>query len=161
MSKWLENRRKWIEFQKDPKRIKHTGELESMGNPEARCCLGNACAALGLEKTTTYSSMYRRRMVEYGGEAEFAPDEVVGALGLYHNSGTIPDGVMYVDSEGNIFQNEVVDTISCDSLVSANDETSATHYQIGAYLESVIEGGPNTPFRPLSTETTFMEGRKQ
>lgn len=142
-SEILENRKKWIEFLKRPETKKFVGYLENVNNPEERCCLGHACH-LFLNDTRHISD---KLFVLYGSanESEVAPFELMHKLGLYSNIGNVRSKYdMHFKYDG-------YDYNFC-SLASFNDnnyEIPSTPQIIGEYLESVIEGGDNTPFYSL------------
>jgi len=124
----LENRKKWITFLKtNPPKIK--GMLESFKNQSERCCLGHGCYVFNLQKEVD-------NQVIYEGSIYCAPPKLIELLGLRDDMGNIPQG--YFDGD-NVYT----------ELTEMNDETNMTHKEIGEYLESVIEGGDNSPFLPL------------
>lgn len=129
----LENRRIWIEFLKTnpPKFI---GKLENIENQEERCCLGHGCHIFNIDKKEM--KLITTISVNYGGEFWSAPEKLVELLGLRDEDGTIPDEYFY-------------ENLTVTNLLELNDETDMNHRQIGEYLESVIEGGDNSPFLPL------------
>ena len=47
MTKLQENRKKWLDYLREPGRQKTRSKLEDYANNEARCCLGHACKVLG------------------------------------------------------------------------------------------------------------------
>ena len=123
----LENRRKWIDYLKEPTTKKGRDRLRDPQDNDARCCLGHACHVLGVKKT------------EHGYEDEwaYAPKSVIEALGLWDHAGSSSDKYLSYLPEGK----------TC--LANWNDGTNVTPQEIGAYLETVIEGGPNTPFKEI------------
>lgn len=133
----LENRRKWIDYLKLPDTKKSAGRLENPVVPENRCCLGHACHVLIPELRKQSDESFT---VYYDDEMAYAPVSLKQKLGLYDRQG------------GNL----LYDLFSIEpyaeqrSLSEFNDYTAITPQEIGAYLETVIEGGPKTPFRPLS-----------
>lgn len=131
------NRQAWIDHLLKPDTKKHTGELESHINSKARCCLGHACHALIPDErgTGVYSDT-----VNYLGESYDLPGELVVKIGMYSS---------YGDS-GSCEAFTMPGHPDLRNLTAANDHTSATPQDIGAYLQTVIEGGENTPFKPLS-----------
>lgn len=131
----LANRLKWINYLKEPERQKTEGCLEDSKNPEARCCLGHACAVFNRHKT-----------IDDGGSVRYDDNTSVlnhdfaeYVLGLWDNVGRLASGLIVIEGYE-----------SHSSLANLNDKTSITPQEIGTYLESVIEGGENTPFRPLN-----------
>lgn len=85
------------------------------------CCLGHGCDALGI----SYPSY------------ETHSRELMEACGLY-------------DECGETWTLRQIGKWEEFCLIDVNDGTDATPQEIGAYLETVIEGGESTPFRPLS-----------
>jgi hypothetical protein len=144
------NRIKWANFLLNKKRKKATGILDK--GDGARCCLGHGAYCLGVSRHRlgeTYVTSF-----EYGdGRATYsAPSELVDLVGLWDSDGM---------TEG---EDLVIDGLNFSSLASANDadrhyafetgvesrEINITPQMIGTYLLTVIEGGDDTPFRPLS-----------
>jgi hypothetical protein len=132
----LANRRKVINFLKQPKRIKATGALDR-GNGK-RCCLGHMCYVLRIPRNSNSNV----NNWGYGKNKNFsyAPHETITKLGLFNQSG----GVL---SQAVI---QIKDYHWQCSLADINDSTKATSQEIGEYLESVIEGGINTPWKSLT-----------
>lgn len=130
------NRQKWIDFLNVKGRKKAKSSLD-IGDG-ARCCLGHACYVLGTEKVREEDGSYT-----YDGRYDYAPDSVVRMLGLWDETGAIGCGDQLLKVYKDDLQNHC-------SLAEINDNTSAGPNRIGKYLESVIEGGEDTPFRPLS-----------
>lgn len=131
----LANRQKVITFLKQPKRLKTTGKLDK--GDGARCCLGHMCYVLKVPRTWQGSSYgYGTR-----NDINYAPLEVINAVGLYYYDGKL----------GNNQQIQIPTlNTAWYSLAGINDNTHVTPQQIGTYLKSVIEGGPNTPWKPLT-----------
>ncbi len=134
----LSNRQKVISFLKQPDRKKAKKMLDKgLGK---RCCLGHMCYALKIKrkKYYTYQLMY-----VYGKEnnSAYAPPELVLRVGLYTNQG---------DSK----QRAVLGNTKFNSLLDWNDCSDSTPQEIGNYLESVIEGGPHTPWKSLNDYPT-------
>jgi hypothetical protein len=135
----LANRRKWIEFLRQPGRQKARSFLD-VGHG-ARCCLGHGCYALGIARKRTPEGF------AYGEvqDEEMAPAEFVQAVGLWDRAGSSDDGylqILRVGADGPLVYR----------LTGLNDDTDWTPRQIGDYLESVVLGGDRTPFRPISLE---------
>jgi len=147
----LENRKIWINFLKKKDRKKAYGALDEGGGK--RCCLGHACYVLGIERRNDGPD----HPIYYGAKLEdaFAPDELIEAVGLWDNDGSVRSGPSF-HIKGKQFQSlaaandaeTVYDYDEEDNVVMS--DFNATPQQIGAYLESVIQGGDNTPFIPLS-----------
>lgn len=142
-SQILSNRRAWIDFLKLETTKKGKRVLERVGDNESRCCLGHACHVLIPELRRTSSGLDAK--VFYGTEWAYAPAKIVGMLGLYSQSGEI---------KGSVTPLFNIIGATCPNLAEYNDCTDITPQQIGSYLESVIEGGPDTPFEPLSNYAT-------
>ena len=53
-----EYRAKWLAQLRSPEAQQWTGELESLREPDRRCCLGHACHALGAERSYTDLTVY-------------------------------------------------------------------------------------------------------
>jgi len=150
------NRLKWIEHLKHPKTKKYRNFLESYLHPKLRCCLGHACHVL-IPNKRVYQT--ETNSVVYSGHYTTLPDELVHRLGLFDDSGsTNGNSISYTifpdEYDGPIYEDEADDeepiNYSSSSLVTLNDNTSITPQEIGAYLESVIMGGDNTPFKKIS-----------
>ena len=125
-SEILANRKTWIAYLKRPDIIKWEGSLSHPGNGWAddkynnRCCLGHGCHALDIE-FDAYAGYNSELTVKAG---------LWTPRGSTKSHAAIKKGV--------------------PSLQYLNDKTDATPQDIGEYLESVIEGGEDTPFKPLS-----------
>lgn len=122
----LEYRRTWIEYLKRPETKKGVRKLESFDDPEARCCLGHGCFALGIERTVT-----KYGIVYYDGRSSYAPQSFMDMVGLYDENGFFSNGFF---SNGK------------RTLTSINDGTDKTPQEIGIMLEEMIMGGDGTPF---------------
>ena len=133
-NKILENRKKVIAFLKDSSRQKHKGSLENIDNTEERCCLGHMCAALNIQREAY------NHCIHYDTEGAIAPESLVNMVGLNGQSGTIRNLYRYKNQRYL-------------GLTDLNDHSDITPQEIGAYLESVIEGGPNSPWRSLNEYT--------
>lgn len=129
------NRQKWIDFLMKPARRKEIGTLDA--GKGFRCCLGHGCYALDLPRQHVVDPD-GNEIFEYYGQSGVAPEGFVKRVGLYDQEGTTRYyGVWLGEWE-------------VSSLIEVNDDTDATPQQIGEYLQSVIDGGEDTPFRPLS-----------
>ena len=135
------NRMKWIEYLKRPETRKHKGSLEDFEDPECRCCLGHACHVLAPDTRTVINS---DEQVFYDEHSASMPDKLVLALGLYNDLGGAANiGETYLNVPK-------VHPTTC--LADLNDNTKITPQEIGAYLESVIMGGEDTPFKKIDVE---------
>lgn len=131
-----ENRLKWINFLLVKGRKKATGALDrGSGN---RCCLGHGCFILGLKRKPMEGGLF-----EYEDNLEIAPVSFKEMVGLWDDTGSTDSGEVIWK-----FANE--NGLHHADLVGINDDTEATPREIGEYLLSVIEGGTNTPFIPLT-----------
>lgn len=130
----LEARRTVVAFLQQPGLRKAKGVLARPGG--ARCCLGHMCVALGLEVVKGVDMR-----LFFGGRDTVLPDSVKNRLGMYHETGEAVRGEKPI---------KIPSRRACSSLAELNDETGARPHEIGAYLESVIMGGPNTPWREIS-----------
>ena len=135
-SQILENRKTWIKKLKDPNSKKATERLEDL-RVEGLCCLGHGCVALGLKRELLRDNSC---VVLYGEEEEdmCAPSTFVKMVGLWNCVGAA------------VYGDLVFRGLKFHSLADINDSTDATPQEIGRYLESVIEGGDDSPFKPLS-----------
>lgn len=150
-SEVLENRRKWIEYLRAPGRKKFDGGwLADPEDGESRCCLGHACVVLGIpgEYVETIG------LWRFNSGAATAPYEVNKLLGLHSSNGGLKfGGFGSLDRfavENGFTYTKPQYKGQLNSLASLNDATDITPAAIGDYLESVIEGGDETPFRALS-----------
>lgn len=149
-----ENRLKTVEHLKRPDLEKHTGEMADFNNPKARCCLGHMCDALGIP-AKTYSedealvANKRYDTVYYQETSTYMPKWAVEALGLHDFRGCIPETP---ENTPMARHDRFGDPI--EGLSHLNDATDTTPQQIGAYLETVIMGGMDTPWRALVLEPT-------
>lgn len=148
-SEILNNRRKWINILKDNKTQKLRGRLDA-GNGR-RCCLGHGCYILDIEKEVTLNALFREKYtVAYGASIamETAPEEFVEAVGLWDCSGAPFNDAQIEWWNGQLFND--LTAVNDEYLNADGEAIDISPQEIGGYLESVIEGGVNTPFRPLS-----------
>jgi hypothetical protein len=133
-SEILANRQKWVDRLLDPASTKATGILSK--TPTQCCCLGHGCYALEIPRIENKGLT----LFCFGNELAncVAPSELIELVGLYTSVGTITDGPAKIKNW------------RFNSLSGLNDATDVTTQQIGEYLQSVIEGGTHTPFKPLS-----------
>ena len=138
----LANRQKIITFLMQPKRKKAKKQLDLGGGN--RCCLGHMCYVLKAKRTTNNTG------ISYGEQAvsSHAPTEVVISLGLNSAYGQVK--ARSAGKTGSI----VYKDRRYSSLAGLNDTTDVTPQEVGKYLLSVIEGGPNTPWHALDTYPT-------
>lgn len=133
-SEILQNRQKWIAYLKSPTTKKAYKRLVDPMDHEARCCLGHACHILIPESFKPSNCTFMECVT-------YPSAHVINLLGLWNSSGGNPENSPFFV---NLEVPNVID------LASLNDHTSYTPQQVGEYLESVIEGGPTTPFRSLN-----------
>lgn len=128
-----ENRLKFANGLLEPHRMKFKRMLENLNNPNERCCLGHGCEIFGIIRGINNYD------VVYGVEqhAGVAPKELIKILGLYY-------------ANGSSF-NEFEIAKGRSSLAGINDHTELTTQQIGQLIldKGWIEGGEDTPFKPL------------
>lgn len=120
----MANRRKAIDYLINNKLDKHTGQLADFNGP-GRCCLGHMCDALNIPYHPDYGTS----------------DELQEALGMHYSGGTpLGRGILSAPLLRHYLVKDRLD------LTTINDATNATPKKIGRYLDSVIAGGPDTPF---------------
>ena len=149
-SQILENRKTWIKRLKDPKskKSKHRlGDCYTGG----MCCLGHGCEALKIERRDTLYQVF------YENNPSYPPDSFVEKVGLYNRHGHIRlvgiykrYGHIRLDKESIKVNGNKYTVGNTVSLSDLNDDTDITPQEIGLYLESVIDGGDDSPFKPLS-----------
>jgi len=129
-------RQKWIDFLMAKGRKKATGQLDAGGG--ARCCLGHGCYILGIKAESFGEGGW-----EYDGSEGLAPASFIEMVGLWNDTGSTN-----FSTPIKIFKKESAhDNVD---LAGINDDTNASPLRIGRYLLSVIEGGDDTPFKPLT-----------
>ena len=138
-SEILANRQKWIDYLQEPERKKTKNELESFYDNEARCCLGHAEFLFNSDRSCI------EEMVYYGESEVNLSEETMNLLGMYYNEGEIFNSghypiTSYLKYEDKQFR----------SLSILNDCTDITPQEIGKLLQGMIDGGENTPFKPLT-----------
>lgn len=136
----MENRRKWIDFLKLPETKKGKHALDK-GNG-LRCCLGHGCYVLGIEPVVDGEHCW----ITYDKCESDAPQTFVAMVGLYTNVG---DFINVTNKYENYFGVDFGEYGHSMALAPLNDGTSITPQEIGAWLETVIEGGEGTPFIKL------------
>lgn len=96
-------------------------KTELAETPWRMCCLGHGCEALGIN--FVWHAQYEEELTHQAG--------LWGDIGKSQNGSKLGKWDEW-------------------ALAIINDKTNATPQQIGAYLRTVIEGGEDTPFRPLT-----------
>lgn len=135
----LANRLKWIEFLENKRLRKETDVLDS---GKGRCCLGHGAYALGIKrKRNPYPQEEDKFLYGKREEGRIAPIELINMVGLWTDRG-----------DTNELSKITIRGIPFSNLSEANDDEEANirPWEIGAYLRTFIEGGENTPFRPLT-----------
>lgn len=120
MSTVAEARAVWLKTLRAPGAKKTTQRLESPKDTNARCCLGHACHALGVERkvvTEGFPGGYQGPLVRYGGEVLALPRSVakqldISPLGAFRRK-------VYVEGASN-------PNGGMNSLVGVNDDTVPT-----------------------------------
>lgn len=139
-----EYRQKWIDVLIDPETKKADGTLDR-GNG-ARCCLGHACFALGIESRkkpgliTPPIDEYFQYRDGKDWESYYLPYVPTEMLGMWTHTGATAQRKPFPIGE---YEEQ-------KALADYNDMTKITPQEIGQYLLTVIEGGEDTPFRPLT-----------
>lgn len=130
-----QNRIGWAKFLQQPERKKFKDKLENTRVPEERCCIGHGCAYMHIPRTIREGEL---QAVIYDGSTGVAPASFISALGLNEPTGNTMSGPYLKGTKSY-------------ALVELNDETDATPQDIGKIMEEYwIEGGPGTPFIPLT-----------
>ena len=130
-----------------------------------RCCLGHMCDALGVPhmkidgrhcygninidviKSGRLSSSFPDVYEEVDFSFSIAPKSLIKDVGLYYPNGETKNSEPLALSN---VKSDVYDDY--ESLADANDSADyTTPLFMAKYLESVIEGGPGTPWRPLTS----------
>ena len=116
-----ENRQKWLAVLRDPKSKKALGVLESSKDPNARCCLGHACHALGLKRTEPSES----RHVHYDSKSQWLPISARRAL--------------KINPVGRFGKNVIINGKELSNLCQVNDWTSLTPQEIADVIEDQFD----------------------
>ena len=104
----------WLLQLRHPDSLKHRGELEDSKNPNARCCLGHLCHALGIESYVGQTRVY------YQNNSTVLPEEVAELLDITtvgHMRKPVPydDRVYYTLSKLNDESN--IDTVGIADVI--------------------------------------------
>ncbi len=138
-----ENREKWIDFLMVEDRRKARCALDK--GKGKRCCLGHGCYILGVPK------VWENGMYAYDGESGLPPPSFVVMVGLWK-----PDGTTFSGKPIQIGKWEFSDLADANDTSDRLDEKGNSvdvdirPYWVGVYLLSVIEGGKDTSFKPLT-----------
>jgi hypothetical protein len=157
--KVLEARKKWIArlLNPDSKKAKTALTRVLPSGEKCSCCLGHAVEALK-DKDCEIETLPLNpkagvgfRLV-YDGYGSFLPTRFELMLGLYDEEGIFSDNKCHYQEFKKMFPNLEIQgaTDSFNTLALINDKTNITPQMMGKYLESVIEGGPGTPFFALT-----------
>ena len=117
---------KWLKVLRDPASKKAKGELESLGLPEYRCCLGHLCYALEVPSRRVDNNL------EYGEDRDTSytqlPEYIARQVGITQDGDFIRD-VEY----------DEVGTFGC--LADLNDQTDITPQEIADIIEREAKAG--------------------
>ena len=116
-----ENRQKWLSVLRAPESKKALGVLESSEDPNARCCLGHACHALGLKRTEPAGSRY----VHYDSKSQWLSKNARRAL--------------RIDSTGYFRKPIIINGKKLTNLSQVNDWTSLTPQEIADVIEDQFD----------------------
>jgi len=135
----LDNRHKWARFLMQPERQKLSGMLGEY-KTEKRCCIGHACAMMGIEEGKSLASTTSI----FDDSTKVAPKSVVGALGLRDEVGAFANAPIMIDT--SVFRGIEIAQPGKDhfatpikSLADLNDNTPATPQEIGRFILENIE----------------------
>lgn len=137
----LQNRINWHEYLQHPDTKRHQGSLESLLLPAARCCLGHACHTLALPRAVKLFG--GTEQIHYASDFAYAPLEAMRLLGLLTEDGRVFGEL----PEEMLFASEGPPTLT---LAGLNDDIGWLPQKIGEMLETMVEGGPGTPYFPLT-----------
>lgn len=141
----------WIVYLQNPHRRKYQGKLANPHRGDERCCLGHAeHLFFGLEKKggvhctkgTFNETKASIELVEKLGLWDQTGSSKYSSLG--YNAPALREVEMFMGKQIHDKKNPI------NSLTRLNDWTKTSPQSIGAYLWHVIQGGPDTPFRPLT-----------
>ena len=133
------NRNKWLAQLRDPESKKHYGELEDPSDSNARCCLGHACHALGIDRELQGDD--DEIFVAYGGCLGNLPNEAarkldIDIMGCFKNSIEI----RCCNSRGRL------QVTKCHNLTNVNDSTRLTPKEISDVIREQFEKDNFVPF---------------
>jgi len=140
-----EARKQAIEYLKRPGLKKAKGRL-AVG--DGRCCLGHICEAFGLKAVSDRAG---DDLVFQIGNAYYhtkLPDAIADKLGFWGTEGGAKKEKLALDGSINSLMKR--HPWADRALTTINDFTDAQPADIGNYLESVILGGPDTPWRRIT-----------
>lgn len=137
----FENRKKAIEFLKTPGLKRAKDILQSVKNPEARCCLGHMCVALDIHPVLGDYTTHQEYQFGKDKECAIAPYELRQAVGL-------DSGTAYIIGVGigmpNLWGTGEI------SLAGINDSDRLSFHEIAENLERDILGGEDTVWKKIT-----------
>lgn len=131
----FENRKTVISFLKQDGLQRATGVLQSVENPEARCCLGHMCVALDIQ--VELSDKW------YFGEDKrtgAAPKELMEKVSLFGSLGEVLNSKAKIGDTG------------LSDLAYINDNDRWSFSEIAEYLEENILGGEDTVWKKIDVD---------
>ena len=120
---------KWLKVLRDPASRKVKGMLESVDEPNYRCCLGHLCHALGVPRHGDYQE------VNYGMAIGEARDINWSQLPAY-----VAQQVGITEA-GDFIHPVVYERFEYGSLADLNDETEITPQEIADIIEREAKAG--------------------
>lgn len=126
-----------------PESKRHAGELESVKDPCARCCLGHMTAALAdklsITRTVELWKDQRAKNVRYNAERSYIPHTACRALDMTR-------GGQFVDPQEAKTRSGVVERFG--GLVAVNDCTNWRPKRMADFIEKQMRAGNFEPYRP-------------
>ena len=147
--KQIENcRKKWLAQLRHPDAMKARTELERHDIPNARCCLGHACHALGLKRKVRKAELnldgvVGKSVVFYGDSTTYLPIEARKKLNLTYN-GRFLKPIKVRDVPG-IYLAENYEKKEYWNLAEINDATPLGPREMADIIEENFE---NDNFKP-------------
>ena len=131
-----EKMRRWISYLREPGRRKHKDALQSVSDPEARCCLGHLCHTLNIPFKEYRSG--GRTYIEYLSHASMLPGLAAEQIGITP-SGEFKNLVRigserrtYDASDRRYVGNE---DLMAENLMQVNDLTDLSPREIGDLID--------------------------
>ena len=121
------NRALWLATLRDPESLAHVGELESGGEPRARCCLGHACHALGAQRNEVERARYAPPRITYDGFSGQLPPSIAERLDISRNGAFVNPVALGDEHYG--------------CLVTVNDRYRPTPRQMASIIEREMRAG--------------------
>lgn len=136
----LQNRINWHTYLQQPEARHWRNSLESIREGNARCCLGHACHVLGVPRRVVLNGDWKS--VYYAEQHGYAPKVTQRLLGLCTEDARV---------FGNLPEFMVTECgYACTTFAHLNDVKRWTPQKIGELLETMVDGGPGTPYFPLT-----------